>query len=140
MFFLAALQLGHRYPPPGAAEAVIDVGLYEERQLTSADKDTFPLVIRLETVNDKGRAEAHSLQVWACSGVRSSAPGDAHQRLCRARCSNGYGQGPVLGLWYPSAAHGGQQEKARVQIGWVQLSCFQGVEHNLGSWWIRSSS
>jgi hypothetical protein len=39
------------------------VGLYEERQLTSADKDTFPLVIRLETVNDKGRAEAHSLQV-----------------------------------------------------------------------------
>ena len=44
---------------------MIDVAAYEERQLTAAQTDTWPLVIRMETISDKGRAEAHSLQARA---------------------------------------------------------------------------
>lgn len=59
------MQLGLKFPKAGAPEAVIDTGAYEERQLTAADKDTYPLVIRMETVTDKGRSDAHTLQVRA---------------------------------------------------------------------------
>lgn len=41
---------------------MIDLSLYEERQLLAAGRDTYPLAIRLETVTDKGRREGHTLQ------------------------------------------------------------------------------
>ena len=56
-------QLGLKFPKAGAPEAVIDTGAHEERALTGAERDTYALVIRMETVTDKGRAEAHTLQV-----------------------------------------------------------------------------
>lgn len=59
-----SLQLGHKYPKDGTSpHAVIDVALYEERQLTFADKDTYPLIIRMEVITDKGKADAHTLEV-----------------------------------------------------------------------------
>lgn len=43
---------------------VLDVGLYDERQLMEVqEKDTYPLVIRLECVTDQGKADKHTLQV-----------------------------------------------------------------------------
>ena len=36
---------------------------FEERQLTGAYGDTYPLIIRLECVSDKGKTESHQLQV-----------------------------------------------------------------------------
>ena len=42
---------------------MIDLGLYEEQQLLRHEKDTFPLVIRLETVTEKGVKDGHTLQV-----------------------------------------------------------------------------
>lgn len=44
---------------------MLDVALYEEQQLTTADGDTYPLVIRMETITDKGKADGHTLQVPA---------------------------------------------------------------------------
>ena len=41
------------------------MGAYEERALTAPQHDTWPLVIRMETISDKGRAESHSLQARA---------------------------------------------------------------------------
>lgn len=56
--------LGLKFPgtSPEGAQHVIDMGLYEESQLLTAGRDTFPLVVRLETVTDKGRREGHTLQ------------------------------------------------------------------------------
>ncbi len=36
---------------------------FEERQLTGTCGDTYPLIIRLECVSDKGKTENHQLQV-----------------------------------------------------------------------------
>jgi len=43
-------------------------------QLLTSSRDTFPLVIRLETVTDKGRREGHNLQElrWAMLGYGQS--------------------------------------------------------------------
>jgi hypothetical protein len=38
------------------------MALYDEASLFSAGRDTFPLVVRLETVTDKGRREGRTLQ------------------------------------------------------------------------------
>ena len=65
----SVLQLGQKYPREGDPHIVLDVGLYEERQLMELqDKDTYPLVIRLECVTDQGKTDKHTLQV--------------HMRLC----------------------------------------------------------
>lgn len=55
-------QLGLKFPKAGAPAAVIDTGAYEERALLGSERDCYPLVIRMETISDKGRAEAHTLQ------------------------------------------------------------------------------
>lgn len=78
------LQLGLRFPggssrsgEDGGAEATlaeqraqhaVDLSLYDEAALLRHDKDSFPLVIRLETVTDKGLKEGHTLQV-RCAGL-----------------------------------------------------------------------
>ncbi|KAL4425328.1 hypothetical protein ABPG75_009344 [Micractinium tetrahymenae] len=56
--------LGLKFPGAAAegAQHVVDLSLYEEAQLLEAGRDTFPLVVRLETVTDKGRREGHTLQ------------------------------------------------------------------------------
>ncbi|KAK9905555.1 hypothetical protein WJX75_002064 [Coccomyxa subellipsoidea] len=54
--------LGLKFPKDGSAHAVLDVALYEEQELTTADGDTYPLVIRMETITDKGKADGHTLQ------------------------------------------------------------------------------
>ena len=59
----AWVQLGKAYPPPGAAAAVIDLDRYDERQLMSQSSGAYPLIVRMETVTEKGLAEGHSLQV-----------------------------------------------------------------------------
>ncbi|KAK9828418.1 hypothetical protein WJX81_006069 [Elliptochloris bilobata] len=55
-------MLGKAYPPPGAAAAVVDLDCYDERQLIAPDGGAFPLIVRMETVTEKGLAEGHSLQ------------------------------------------------------------------------------
>ena len=57
------MQLGLKFPEDSSAHAVLDVALYEEQELTTADGDTYPLVIRMETITDKGKADGHTLQV-----------------------------------------------------------------------------
>lgn len=59
------MQLVLKFPKDGAAHAVLDVGLYEDRELTSADGETYPLVVRMETITEKGKADGHTLQVPA---------------------------------------------------------------------------
>ncbi|EFN57168.1 hypothetical protein CHLNCDRAFT_143545 [Chlorella variabilis] len=56
--------LGLKFPgsAPEGAQHVIDMGLYDEAALFAAGRDTFPLVVRLETVTDKGRREGRTLQ------------------------------------------------------------------------------
>ena len=58
-----SLQLAAQFPKPEGPEAIIDVSQFEERQLTGAYGDTYPLIIRLECVSDKGKTETHQLQV-----------------------------------------------------------------------------
>ena len=58
------VQLGKAYPPPGVAAAVIDLDRYDERQLMSQSSGAYPLVVRMETVTEKGLVEGHSLQVF----------------------------------------------------------------------------
>ncbi len=57
------MQLAAQFPKPEGPEAIIDVSQFEERQLTGAYGDTYPLIIRLECVSDKGKTETHQLQV-----------------------------------------------------------------------------
>ena len=64
---LGFVQLAAQFPKPDGPEAIIDVSQFEERQLTAAHGDTYPLIIRLECVSDKGRTESHQLQVFPCS-------------------------------------------------------------------------
>ena len=57
------MQLGAHFPKPEGPEVIIDVSLFEERQLTAVSGDTYPLIIRLECVSDKGKTESHQLKV-----------------------------------------------------------------------------
>ena len=66
------MQLGKAYPPPGAAAAVIDLDRYDERQLMSQSSGAYPLIVRMETVTEKGLAEGHSLQVMSLTVLSSS--------------------------------------------------------------------
>lgn len=74
------MQLAAQFPKPEGPEAIIDVTQFEERQLTAVSGDTYPLIIRLECVSDKGKTESHQLQVCpppmqACkSSLRKQAP------------------------------------------------------------------
>lgn len=67
---------GEQPPAADAAEQppqhVIDMSLYSEESLTRHDKDTYPIVIRLETVTDKGLKDGHTLQVGGESGALAS--------------------------------------------------------------------
>ena len=64
------MQLGLAFPKAGtdaATQAVIDLSLYEESELSAVqDGNRFPLIIRLETVTEKGLSEGHSLSVLLC--------------------------------------------------------------------------
>ena len=66
----ACLQLGLGFPRAGtdaATQAVVDLSLYEETELSAVqDGNRFPLIIRLETVTEKGLSEGHSLSVLFC--------------------------------------------------------------------------
>jgi len=42
---------------------VVDLGRHSEAALMAAEGNTFPLIIRLETVTDRGAKEGHSLKV-----------------------------------------------------------------------------
>ncbi|CAD7696437.1 unnamed protein product [Ostreobium quekettii] len=60
--------LGHMFPPPGDEECAkahsLDVDLYTTAELTNlslSKTDAVPIVIRLETVTDKGVQEGHKL-------------------------------------------------------------------------------
>ncbi|CAK0783179.1 hypothetical protein CVIRNUC_006378 [Coccomyxa viridis] len=55
-------RLGAHFPKPEGPEVIIDVSLFEERQLTAVSGDTYPLIIRLECVSDKGKTESHQLK------------------------------------------------------------------------------
>ena len=57
------IQLGAHFPKSEGPEAIVDVSLFEERQLTAVSGDTYPLIIRLECVSDKGKTESHQLKV-----------------------------------------------------------------------------
>ena len=62
---LPCLQLGLKFPGPSTegAQHVVDLGLYVEGALLApGGRDSYPLVVRLETVTDKGRREGHTLQ------------------------------------------------------------------------------
>ncbi len=63
---ILCVQLGAQFPKPEGPEAIIDVSLFDERQLTAVSGDTYPLIIRLECVSDKGKTESHQLQVCHC--------------------------------------------------------------------------
>lgn len=60
---VAVVQLGAHFPKPEGPETIIDVSLFEERQLTAVSGDTYPLIVRLECVSDKGKTESHQLKV-----------------------------------------------------------------------------
>lgn len=70
-----ALQLGLNFPgtTPEGAQHVIDLSLYGEQELLAAGRDTYPLVVRLETVTDKGKREGHTLQELRCVASRRGA-------------------------------------------------------------------
>ncbi|CAD7699300.1 unnamed protein product [Ostreobium quekettii] len=60
--------LGHVFPPPDDDECAkthsLDISLYNIRDLTNmslSKTDAFPIVIRLETVTDKGAQDGHNL-------------------------------------------------------------------------------
>ena len=57
------MQLAAQFPKPEGPEVIVDVSQFEEQQLTAVSGDTYPLIIRLECVSDKGKSESHSLQV-----------------------------------------------------------------------------
>eukprot|EP00210_Caulerpa_lentillifera_P004914 g4690.t1 len=56
--------LGQKFPKDGTEDLyLLDLSRYEEEDLTGVTGDvTFPLIIRLETTNDKAAADGHSLQ------------------------------------------------------------------------------
>ena len=62
----ALLQLGMPYPLQGHMGPVIDMGALEEQKAAQPGEE---LIIRLETISEKGLAEGHSLQVrwWQLS-------------------------------------------------------------------------
>lgn len=65
-FVWCTRQLGLKFPKPGAEAAhqhVIDLGRHPEASLMAAEGNTFPLIIRLETVTERGAKEGHTLQV-----------------------------------------------------------------------------
>jgi hypothetical protein len=79
------MQLSLKYPQAGAAPTIIDVRLYDERQLLAAEGNTYPLIIRLEAISDSGKAENHTLQVSA-AGLATAAqimPSDCFRRTAR---------------------------------------------------------
>lgn len=59
------MQLGLVYPKDGAAaQAIIDLSQYSASELLGVQEGVqYPLVIRLETVTEKGLSEGHSLSV-----------------------------------------------------------------------------
>ena len=59
-------QLGLKFPredAEGAAAHIIDLAKHAEAALAAADGNTYPLIIRLETVTERGLKEGHTLQV-----------------------------------------------------------------------------
>jgi hypothetical protein len=60
------LQLGLVFPPPGGAAlpCLLDTAQHDETALQSVgSRDTYPLVIRLESVSERGVKEGHTLEV-----------------------------------------------------------------------------
>ncbi|KAK9824223.1 hypothetical protein WJX72_008630 [[Myrmecia] bisecta] len=53
-----------KFPPPSAdvSHAVLDLSRYDWAELSKANGDTYPLVVRLETITEKGLADGHTLQ------------------------------------------------------------------------------
>ncbi len=106
----ASAQLGKAYPPAGATAAVVELDRYDERQLLAPEGGAFPLIVRMETVTEKGLADGHTLQARAravppsdCGGGRVGCTG-----ACRAgkRC---WRASPAtdLQVWSPASARGG---------------------------------
>jgi hypothetical protein len=58
------------------------MALYDEQQLFSAGRDTFPLVVRLETVTDKGRREGKTLQELRCAWAAAAKQGSGQRCSC----------------------------------------------------------
>lgn len=50
---------------------MVELPLYKEEQLTGASGDVYPLIIRLESITEPGKAEGHTLQVGAADPVPS---------------------------------------------------------------------
>ena len=91
-------QLGLKFPKPGAEVAhqhVVDLGQHDEAALMAAEGNTFPLIIRLETVTERGLKEGHSLQVsTGAAGCHEVADGCVHRgnhgmTCCPCRCHGG---------------------------------------------------
>mmetsp|Transcript_5769 Transcript_5769/g.16515 ORF Transcript_5769/g.16515 Transcript_5769/m.16515 type:complete len:260 (-) Transcript_5769:130-909(-) len=65
--------LGLQFPPPGTTQHVIDLSRHAEASLLTAPAPTaagavYPLIIRLETVTERGLKEGHTLEVtWSAS-------------------------------------------------------------------------
>ncbi len=64
-------QLDQQFPPADqpalAAAHSIATALYDVAQLQEQPGDTYPLVVRLETVTDEGRAQVRpNFAAWPC--------------------------------------------------------------------------
>ncbi len=70
----ARAQLGKAYPPAGATAAVVELDRYDERQLLAPEGGAFPLIVRMETVTEKGLADGHTLQVREKASSNSCCP------------------------------------------------------------------
>lgn len=87
------VQLGFKFPNAGAEGAhqhVVDLGRHSEASFMSPEGNTFPLVIRLETVTERGAKEGHSLQVgpaatWTYTRRHTGIAGMAWQCWSPAR-------------------------------------------------------
>ena len=51
------------FPKADGVAAMLDAGLYERQALLQPAENTYPLVVRMETITAKGEAAGHSLQV-----------------------------------------------------------------------------
>ena len=54
---------GLMFPRADGVAAMLDASLYDRQALLSPPENTYPLVVRLETITPKGEAEGHTLQV-----------------------------------------------------------------------------
>ena len=111
------MQLAAQFPKPEGPEVIIDVSQFEERQLTAVSGDTYPLIIRLECVSDKGKTESHSLQVISSRPISMAVAAFAHScaRLLDIRQPTSCLSETVNPVFRPL-----QQDRATAYSAWLE--------------------